>query len=100
MVELGRVEPVLDSTRRLYLRLPFIPGPERCLGGTLGKGIFKTADGGREWMEVSTGLTDRNIESLAVDATRPEVLYTGTVSRGVFKSSEHHVEAEYLGHDR
>ena len=56
--------------------------------GTLGKGVFKTTDGGLGWTEVSTGLADRNIESLAVDPTRPDVLYAGTASRGVFKSSD------------
>ena len=56
--------------------------------GTLGKGVFKTTDGGSTWAQVSNGLTDQNIESLAVDPTRPDVLYAGTFSRGVFKSSD------------
>ncbi|HEY3092309.1 MAG TPA: hypothetical protein VGJ52_04395, partial [Vicinamibacterales bacterium] len=55
---------------------------------TLGKGIFKTTDGGHGWTQVSTGLADRFVESLAVDPTRPDILYAGTASRGVFKSTD------------
>jgi len=55
---------------------------------TLGKGIFKTTDGGHGWTQVSTGLADRFVESLAIDPTRPDILYAGTASRGVFKSTD------------
>jgi len=56
--------------------------------GTLGKGIFKTSDGGSRWTAASTGLGDLNVEALAVDPTRPDVLYAGTGSKGVYKSRD------------
>jgi photosystem II stability/assembly factor-like uncharacterized protein len=56
--------------------------------GTLGKGIFKTTDGGSRWTAASTGLGDLSVEALAVDPTRPDVLYAGTFSKGVYKSRD------------
>jgi photosystem II stability/assembly factor-like uncharacterized protein len=56
--------------------------------GTLGRGIFKTTDGGGGWTVASTGLGDLSVEALAVDPARPNVLYAGTFSSGVFKSSD------------
>jgi len=56
--------------------------------GTLGKGVFKTTDGGSRWTAASTGLGDLNVEALAVDPTRPDVLYAGTGSKGVYKSRD------------
>jgi photosystem II stability/assembly factor-like uncharacterized protein len=55
---------------------------------TLGKGIFKTGDGGSRWANVSAGLADPNVESLVVDPVRPDILYAGTTSHGVFKSRD------------
>ena len=55
---------------------------------TLGKGIFKTVDGGGRWIPSSTGLEDHDVESLAVDPARPEILYAGTFSRGVYLSRD------------
>lgn len=56
--------------------------------GTMGRGVFKTTDGGSRWTAASTGLADLNVESLASDPTRPEILYAGTSSRGLFKSRD------------
>ncbi len=55
---------------------------------TMGRGIFKTTDGGTSWTATSTGLADLRVESLAVDPTRPEIVYAGTSSRGVFRSRD------------
>ena len=50
-------------------------------------GIFKTTDGGSSWTAVSTGLGDMRVEALAVDPTRPDVVYAGTSAMGMFKST-------------
>jgi photosystem II stability/assembly factor-like uncharacterized protein len=55
---------------------------------TMGKGVFKTVNGGDSWTQVATGLTDLNIASIAVDPTRPDVLYAGSASKSVFKSRD------------
>ena len=54
----------------------------------MGQGIFKTTDGGTHWTATSTGLADLRVESLAVDPTRPEIVYAGTSSKGIFKSRD------------
>lgn len=56
--------------------------------GTLGKGIFKTTNGGASWTSASSGLGDQDVEALAVDPTRPDVLYAGTFSKGVYRSRD------------
>lgn len=55
---------------------------------TIGKGVFKTTDGGSRWVAVSMGLSDLRVESLAVDPVRPEIIYAGTASSGLFKSRD------------
>ncbi|MDO8795805.1 MAG: hypothetical protein Q7J25_14430, partial [Vicinamibacterales bacterium] len=56
--------------------------------GTLGRGVFRTTDGGSTWTAVNAGLTDLNVESLAVDPVHPELVYAGTVGKGLFKSRD------------
>ena len=43
--------------------------------------------GGAHWTAVNTGLTDAQINALAIDPTTPTTLYVGTPD-GVFKSSD------------
>jgi photosystem II stability/assembly factor-like uncharacterized protein len=53
----------------------------RVYAGTSSAGAFVTMDGGRSWRQVSRGLADLNIRSLA---TLGPIVYAGTDSRGVF----------------
>jgi photosystem II stability/assembly factor-like uncharacterized protein len=53
---------------------------------TLGRGVFKTTDGGSRWSPLSIGLEDSFVHSIAVDPMRPDILYAGTGARGIFKS--------------
>ncbi len=55
---------------------------------TMGKGIFKTTDGGQVWTAASAGLGDMSVESIAADPIRPQFLYAGTSSKGIFKSRD------------
>jgi len=50
-------------------------------------GIFKSTDGGRKWMAITSGFADLSIHDLAVDFADPTTLYVGTFKRGVFKST-------------
>ena len=49
-------------------------------------GISKSVDGGATWVEASSGLAPRQVESLVLDPKSPSVLYAGTYGGGVFKS--------------
>jgi len=65
---------------------------------TAGKGIFKSVDGGRNWVPINTGLTNLSITSLVINPYDPNILYAGAASEfhlnpdesrgGVFKSSD------------
>lgn len=55
---------------------------------TIGRGVFKTTNGGEGWTPASSGLGDLEVESLAVDPMRSETLYAGTSSKGVYKSRD------------
>lgn len=48
-------------------------------------GIYKTIDGGLNWTEMNTGLTDSMVICLAIDPSSPNIVYAGTET-GVFKS--------------
>ena len=49
-------------------------------------GVFKTTNGGSNWIPINNGLTDQNIGALAIDPAVPSRIYAGTLGGGVFKS--------------
>jgi len=49
-------------------------------------GFFKSTDGGISWAGFTTGLTDLQVVSLAVDPMDTRVLYAGARLHGLFKS--------------
>jgi photosystem II stability/assembly factor-like uncharacterized protein len=51
-------------------------------------GISKSVDGGATWVEASSGLTPRQVDSLVLDPNSPSVLYAGTYGGGVFRSTD------------
>jgi photosystem II stability/assembly factor-like uncharacterized protein len=53
--------------------------------GTEWSGLFKSVDGGAQWIKADNGLTTSRIESLSVDPSNPSIVYAGT-ALGVFKS--------------
>ncbi|GEM_PF-1686129 len=53
--------------------------------GTYGR-VFKSTNGGVNWIPANTGLTDMNIQALAIDPSNPSTLYAGSGS-GLFKST-------------
>lgn len=50
------------------------------------KGVYKSTDGGRNW--VNTGLSNNDICTLAIDPSTPATLYAGTSENGIFKSTD------------
>jgi len=55
--------------------------------GTWKNGVYKTVDGGDNWMPMNNGLTATEVRSLAIDPNYPEVVYAGLgEGRGIAKS--------------
>lgn len=59
----------------------FAAAGRRLFGGTKRAGVIVTEDAGHSWRPMSSGLTDMNVRSLAVQGA---VVYAGTDSGGVF----------------
>src|SRR5262245_2495497 len=57
--------------------------PANIYAGTNNGGVFKTANGGVNWIPFSTGLTSLNVHALAIDPATPAGIYAGT-DAGVF----------------
>ncbi len=52
-------------------------------------GIFKSTDGGRTWQDANDATSaNQNINALAVDPAREQVVYAGTLILGVLKSAD------------
>jgi len=54
-------------------------------GGSLGLGVFRSADDGKTWAQFNTGLQDLAIHALFADGT---FVFAGT-SSGIFRSNSH-----------
>lgn len=59
--------------------------PSTLYVATYQDGIFKSVDGGSNWMPLNEGLTSLGVLSLTIDPARPSTLYAG--SYGLFKST-------------
>ena len=57
-------------------------------GGPFGSGIFKTTDGGKNWILAGSGLTRPYVNVLAIDPQNPSTVYAGIDYGGVFKSTD------------
>ena len=50
-------------------------------------GLFKSTNGGNSWTSSNNGITNTNINSLAIDPINSQIIYAGTSGGGVFKST-------------
>lgn len=61
---------------------------------TLENGVYKTTNGGLNWVSCNTGLTYNHVQCIAVSASSPNTVYVGTDSlggwanSGVYKSTD------------
>lgn len=58
------------------------------IGGHFEAGIFMSYDQGRTWYPRSNGLTNKQIQSLAIHPRHSDILYAGTYGSGVFLSRD------------
>ena len=54
------------------------------LAGTREHGVFRSQDYGRNWKEITDGLTDQNIRSLLVNLDNGQI-FAGTANHGIFR---------------
>jgi photosystem II stability/assembly factor-like uncharacterized protein len=59
--------------------------------GGLDSGMFKSTNGGANWFAINSGLTYNHVQSLAISASNPSILYCGTDTlgsqNGVYKTT-------------
>ncbi|HYE84384.1 MAG TPA: family 16 glycoside hydrolase [Clostridia bacterium] len=61
--------------------------PDTAYIGTFRDGVFKTSDGGANWIPASNGLMSEDVRSLYIDLSDPETLYAGLGSgTGLYKT--------------
>lgn len=63
-----------------------LDGKGRLLVGTFGKGIYRSADGGKHWEALSTGLGDPFVMTFLIESD--DVIYAGTARQGVFRTRD------------
>lgn len=51
-------------------------------------GIYKTTNGGTNWMPSNSGLTDPAVAALWLDQANPNILIAGTLNAGMFRSTD------------
>lgn len=56
-------------------------------GSFNGNGVYKSTDGGETWTPANQNMTDYGITALAVNPKQPQIIYAGTVSGELFKST-------------
>jgi len=52
----------------------------------LSSGIYKTTDGGVTWTEIDFGITNKNINAIALDPQHSQVIYAGTQGSGIYRA--------------
>jgi len=56
--------------------------PDTVYATVLGRGVYKSTDGGGSWVQMSAGLTGQNAYSMAMYPSNPDVLYVGVDASG------------------
>lgn len=55
--------------------------------GTLDNGVFKTTNGGLNWVQMNAGMTYYHVQCIAVSPSNPNIIYAGTDSLGGWTTS-------------
>ena len=51
-------------------------------------GVYRSENGGANWAQASSGITDTDVTALAVDPNTPQIVYAGTRHGNVFRSAD------------
>ena len=57
-------------------------------GSTDEMGVYRSVDGGSNWVRASSGITDTDVTALAVDPNAPQIVYAGTQQGNLFRSAD------------
>jgi photosystem II stability/assembly factor-like uncharacterized protein len=57
-------------------------------GADGGKGIFKSSDGGRNWIAINYGITNKRINAIAVNPHNSKIVYAGYEGEGFYKTTD------------
>ena len=57
-------------------------------GADGGKGVFKSSDGGRNWIAVNYGITNKRINAVAVNPHNSKIVYAGYEGEGFYKTTD------------
>ncbi len=60
--------------------------PDTLYVAVVSDGVFKTTNGGSNWVRANTSITNTQVRALAINPTISATLYAGTYGGGVFKS--------------
>ncbi len=52
------------------------------------RGVYKSADGGKNWRPVNDGFETSNIRTIAMSPRDPNTLYAGTNGSGLYRTSD------------
>ncbi len=65
------------------------PGNQNVMySGSNNLGVYKTTDGGMTWFVVNTGITNTQVQALAISQNNTQTLYVGTATGGVYKTTD------------
>lgn len=84
LLEIASGVPITTSVQTVAVDLT---NPLVAYIGTWGYGVYKTTNGGDNWLTINEGLTSLDIHEIIIDPRRSDTLYVGTSSDGVFKST-------------
>ncbi len=73
-----------DSFTSAISSIAIDPTSGNLYAGTFGDGVFASTDGGANWSDYNSGLTNGVVRALAIDAGSPPTLFAGTIGDGVF----------------
>ena len=81
---------ILDSPfkGKLVAALAYNPKSQVLIAAVISQGLFLSADLGKSWRPIGTGLTKGGIYSIAFDPSNPLTLYAASTERGVLKSND------------
>ena len=79
----------LGGTTQVLARVAFAPTDERVVYlTTRGEGVLKSEDGGTSWQPANRGLSDLNLQDIAVSPVSPDVAIAAGGVGGLFRTTD------------
>ncbi len=75
----------LPANKTVYTFAASMTEPKVMFAG-IREGAFKSTDGGESWKKLATA--PRDVAAIAIDPTKPDVVFLGTAPGKIFKSTD------------